>query len=407
MAITRMVVLLTVPHKFFCLDTNSRGLAFERMEKNSLSRFACKLINKKEHYPWSGQLELTYRCNLNCVHCYCRGSEDKSKELTTDEWKNTLDKIQQEGCIWLTFTGGDPLVRDDFLEIYSYAKNKGFIITLFTNGYSLTKEIINYLAKLPPFSIEITLNGITQESYESITQIRDSFLRVIKNIKLLSKSGIKIILKSNCLKQNKHEIAKIKKWTEELLGKPAEKKYRFKYDPMIYPRLDGDKTPCNHRLFFEELVELKKQDTDIWEEYQKGLHSDFPNLERDGGFLYNCNSWMQQFFINPYGRLKFCIFSDKFSVDLKTTPFKESFYRWPSQILNERFKTNSKCQDCSLRPVCYYCPARAYLETGNEELPVPYYCQLAEETGKEMALKTRAGKKTGISLERNRDGSQS
>lgn len=355
------------------------------MKKNSLSRFARKLINKKEHYPWSGQLELTHRCSLSCIHCYCAGSEDKDKELSTDEWKKILDIIHKEGCLWLTFTGGDPLARDDFLEIYAYAKSKGFIITLFTNGDSLTQEIINYLTKLPPFSIEITLNGITQESYESITRVRDSFPRVIKNIELLSQSKIKLILKSNCLKQNKYEIAQIKGWAEELLGKPADSKYRFKYDPMIYPRLDGDKSPCNYRLSFAELVKLKKQDPDIWEEYQKGLHSDVPDFKRDRSFLYCCDSWMEQFFINPYGRLKFCIFSDKFSIDLKTTPFKEGFYRWPEQILNERFKTNSKCRDCALKPICYHCPARAYLETRDEEAPVPYYCQLAEETAKEIA----------------------
>ncbi len=354
------------------------------MKKNSLSRFAHKLVNKKEHYPWSGQIDLTYRCNLKCIHCYCEGSEDKGRELTTVEWKKVLDIIHQEGCIWLTFSGGDPLVRGDFLELYSYAKSKGFIVTLFTNSYSITEEIINYLAKIPPLSIEITLNGITKKTYESITQIRDSFPRVIRNIKLLSKSKIKLILKSNCLKQNKNEIANIKEWTEELLGKPAAKKYRFKYDPMIYPRLDGDKAPCNHRLSFEELAELRKQDPDIWEEYQKGLHTDFPDLKQERNLLYRCNSWMQQFFINPYGRLKFCIFSDKFSVDLKTTPFKEGFYRWPSQILNERFNTGSKCRDCALRPVCYHCPARAYLETGNEEEPVAYYCQLAKKMAKQM-----------------------
>lgn len=369
------------------------------MEKNSLGRFIHKLNSKKEHYPWSGQLEFTYRCNLNCVHCYCKSSEDR--ELTAEEWKKILDTLQQEGCLWLTFTGGDPLVRGDFLEIYSYAKSKGFIITLFTNGYSLSKEIVNYLAKYPPFSIEITLNGITQESYELITQVSGSFFRVIKNIKLLSKNNTKLILKSNCLKQNKNEIAKIKRWTEELLGKPADNKYRFKYDPMIYPRVNGDKAPCNHRLSFEELVELRKQDPDIWGEYQKGLHSDFPDLKQERSLLYHCNSWMQQFFINPYGRLKFCMFSDQFSIDLKTTPFKEGFYRWPTQILNERFKTDSKCKDCSWRPICYHCPARAYLETGDEEAPVLYYCQLAEETAKKMMVKAKAGKRMKIYPERS------
>lgn len=350
------------------------------MKKSSLDYFTNKLVSKKEHYPWSGQLELTHRCSLNCIHCYCKGSEDK--ELTTAEWKKILDVIQKEGCIWLTFTGGDPLIREDFLELYSYAKSKGFIITLFTNGYSLTKEIINYLAEFPPLSVEITLNGITKETYEAITQVRDSFSTVIKNIKLLLKSKVKLILKSNCLKQNKDEIAGIKGWAEKLLGSPGQNKYRFKYDPMIYPRVDGDKTPCLYRLSFEELVELRKQDPDIWKEYQKGLHAGFPDFNRERSFIYRCDSWMQQFFINPYGRLKFCVFSDKFSIDLKTTAFKQGFYRWPAQILNQQFKTNSKCRDCALRPICYHCPARAYLETGDEEAPVPYYCQLAEETAK-------------------------
>lgn len=354
------------------------------MKDISVGRFYGKLHNKKVDFPFSGQLELTYRCQLNCIHCYCNGLEDKSRELTTSEWQKILDIIQQEGCLWLNFTGGDPLIRDDFLEIYSYAKQKGFIVTLFTNGQAITEEIVAHLLKSPPFSIEVTLNGITPETYESITQIPGSFSQVINNIKKLAEKKIRLILKTNCLKQNKGELSRIKAFTEELLGRSAEKKYRFKYDPMIYPRLNRDKTPCNWRLSFEELEALRKQDADIWEEYQKGLHSDFPDSQRDKNFLYRCNSWMGQFFINPYGRLKFCEFSDKFSIDLKTTPFKEGFYQWPAQILNARFKTNSKCRDCGLRPICYYCPARAYLETGNEEAPVEYYCRLAEETARQM-----------------------
>ena len=355
------------------------------MEKNSFARFARKLAGKRDHYPLSCQIELTYRCSLNCVHCYCKGSEDKNRELTTEEWKKIIDTLQEEGCIWLTFTGGDPLVRDDFLELYAYAKKKGFLITLFTSGHCLTKKHIDHLVKMPPCSMEITLNGITQETYEKIALVKDSFPRVIRNIKSLAKSKVKLILKFNCLKQNKDEIGSVKKWAEDLLGRRTDKKYRFKYGPMIFPRLNGDKTPCDYRLSFEELVELRKQDPDIWKEYQKEMHSDFPDLKRDRGFLYRCDSWMQQCFIDPCGRLKFCMWSDKFSVDLRTTAFKEGFHRVFPQLLNERFKTDSKCRECGLRPVCYHCPARAYLETGNEEAPVPYYCRLAEETAKGMA----------------------
>jgi radical SAM protein with 4Fe4S-binding SPASM domain len=153
---------------------------------------------------------------------------------------------------------------------------------------------------------------------------------------------------------------------------------------MIYPRLNRDKKPCNYRLSFEELVELRRQDPDIWKEYQRGLHSDFPDLNRDKSFLYRCTVWFSQFFIDPYGRLKFCGFSDKFSVDLKKTSFKEGFYKVFPQLLNERFKTDSKCQSCSLRSICCHCPARAYLETGDEEAPVPYYCELAKAVAGQM-----------------------
>ena len=352
------------------------------MKEISSEHFYGRLHNKKEYYPWSGQIELTYRCNLNCIHCYCEGLEKKDKELNTHQWKEILSEIYKEGCVYLTFTGGEPLIREDFLDLYSYAKEKGFIISLFTNGQGFTEEIIDYLAKSTPYSIEITLNGITKDTYEAITQIEDSYLKVIKTVKRLKEKRLPLILKANCLKQNKHEVAKIKVFTEKLLGKPSENKHYFRYGTMIYPRLNGDKTPCDHRLSFEELLEVKRQDPDIWQEFQKGLHSDFPDFKRDRTFLYRCNSWMTQFFINPYGRLKFCQFTEKFSVDLKTTSFKEGFYKVFPKVLKEQFKTDSKCRDCGLRPICYHCPARAYLETGDEETPVEYYCTLARETAK-------------------------
>ncbi len=354
------------------------------MRKLQIGYFFNRLESKKRHFPLNGHIELTYRCNLNCVHCYCKGSEDKGRELPAKEWKKILDALEVEGCLNLCFTGGEPLVREDFLEIYSYARSKGFIITLFTNGQTVTPKVIDYLVKSPPFSIEITLNGITERTYESITQIPGSFLKVMNTINVLKEKNIPLILKSNCLKQNKEEIGNIKAFTERVFDRSPGNKYRFKYDPMIYPRYSRDKIPCNYRLSFTELLETKRQDPDIWKEFQEDLDCKFPRLKRNKNFLYLCNAWQQEFYINPYGRLKFCGLSDKFSVDLKTTPFKEGFYRVFPRLLNARFKTGSKCKNCNLRPICYHCPARAYLETGDEEAPVPYFCELAKATAKEI-----------------------
>lgn len=356
------------------------------MKEIASANFYSRLHNKKELYPLNGQIELTYRCNLNCIHCYCKGWEERGEELNAFQWKKILNDIKKQGCMRLVFTGGEPLMKEDFLELYSYAKKNCFMITIFTNGQLLSGKVLDYLAKSPPSCIEITLNGITKETYESITQVEGSFSRVMENIKRVKEKRLPLILKSNCLKQNKDELSKIKAFADELLGK-KKGRYHFKYDPMIYPRLNQDKAPANFRLSFEELLELKRQDADIRQEYQKGINADFPNLKRNKDFLYRCSSWRQNFFINPFGRLKFCGLSEKFSVNLKTSAFKTGFYKRFPLVLREKFKTDSKCQDCRLRLICYHCPARAYLETGNEEAPVPYYCQLAQATAKLMRRK--------------------
>ncbi len=365
------------------------------MQERRLGPFYQRLRIKKGQFPLSGTIELTYNCSLNCIHCYCKNSaipqkyrKTSNQELTTQDWKKILNEIKKEGCLWVTFTGGDPLIRDDFLELYSFAKEKGFLVTIFTNAQLFSKEIFDYLIKSPPLSIEVTLNGITKDTYEKISRVGGSFSKAIKNIKFLAESKIPLIVKTNCLKQNKDELGSIKQWTEQLWGGPSKNRYHFKYDPMIYPRLNGDIAPTNFRLNFSELKEARRQDPQIWEEYQRRLKSDFPDLSRNKDFLYRCNIWKKYFFINPYGKLKFCMFSEKFSVDLKETPFKEGFYRVFPGILKEKFKTESKCRLCSLRPLCYNCPARAFLETGDEESPVTYYCDLAKAT---LAERKRLG----------------
>ena len=352
----------------------------EKTYAELMSESPVSLNNRR---PERGLFELTYRCNLDCIHCYCKGSQELEKELTTEEIKDILDQIQREGCLEITLTGGEPLIREDFLEIYSLAKEKGFIISIFTNGLLFTKKIIEYLVKSPPFSIEITLNGISEDVYEGVTQAKGSFKNITSVLKELTDKELPLILKSNCLKENKNEISKIKTFADELLGK-SNKRWRFKYDPMLYPCLNGDKTPTDFRLSPEELLEVKMSDPEIWEEYEKSLYCRFPDLGRDKDFLYRCNGWLTQFFINPYGRLKFCQFSEKFGVDLRKQSFAEGFYNVFPQLLKDRFKTNSKCRDCTLRPICYHCPARAYLETGDEEAPVEYYCKLAKGLERQM-----------------------
>lgn len=342
------------------------------------ARLYSGLRKKKECRPLSGLLELTYRCNLDCLHCYCKGLECRKRELGFARWRKILDELKEAGCLFLALSGGDPLVRPDFLEIYEYAKRNGFIVSIFTNGLGINAKIIRQLKKSPPHSVEITLNGITKNTYEGITRVNGTFDKVKANILALTAAKLNVVIKTNSLKQNNHEIAKIKKWAEDLLGGRKNQRLYFKYDLLIFPRLDRRIDPLNSRLSFQELREAQREDRDLWKEYRRGIEHDAPDFNRDNRYLYHCNSWKERFFINPYGRMKFCEFSDKFSAPFQAGGFNKWFYGLSRQILAQRFITDSACRSCNLRPACYYCPARAYLETGNEEGPVSYYCEFAK-----------------------------
>ena len=118
--------------------------------------------------PVVGTFDITSRCNLKCIHCYINGT-CSGNELTYQEICDILDQIADEGCLWLVITGGEPLMRPDFMDIYRYAKNKGIFVTLFTNGTLITPEIADFLAEFPPFAIEISLYGMSSISYEKVT----------------------------------------------------------------------------------------------------------------------------------------------------------------------------------------------------------------------------------------------
>ncbi len=161
------------------------------MEQLSYGAFSADVHQRQagERVPLQVSIEVTRRCPLECLHCYNNlpmGDMDaKRREMTKEEHFRVLDELVEMGCFWILYTGGEIFARKDFLEIYTYAKKKGFLITLFTNGTIINEQIADYLKEWPPFAIEITLYGRTRETYEALTAIPGSYDRCLRGIKLL------------------------------------------------------------------------------------------------------------------------------------------------------------------------------------------------------------------------------
>ena len=151
-------------------------------------------------YPLGGTIELTERCNMRCLHCYINQpvhqQAARASELTTIQAVDILDQAADAGCLFLTITGGEPLLRPDFAGIYKHARQRGMLVTLFTNGTLLTPAIADLLADWRLQSVEITLYGATRETYEKVTQIPGSYTRCLKGIELLLERSLPLSLKS-------------------------------------------------------------------------------------------------------------------------------------------------------------------------------------------------------------------
>lgn len=328
--------------------------------------------------PSVAQFELTFKCALHCRHCYsdCYNKPPLIKrELDTKQIKTVIDKLYSLGILWLCFTGGDPLERKDFLEIYSYARNKGFIVTVFTNAYSMTKEIADFLEKNPPFVVEITINAVSKYTYEKITGVHDSFRKTISGLDLIQKRNIPLKVKTMALNLNYGQIPEIKKFLNS-------RNIEFRPSALVHARLDGDTSPCEVRLTpeqvagFDELMGAKPPGQ------IKGTKTKFKRRKRRNNRVFPCAVGSSDGInLDPYGRMYACCCLRKPSIDF----LRSSRDKIKTTLLNEfpkfqsmSFKTRSKCSTCWLFDECWGCPGKKFLETGSLEAPLEYFCLVAE-----------------------------
>lgn len=326
--------------------------------------------------PVEGGLEITRRCNLFCQHCYVCQDPRKS-EMSTQEIYSILDTIAAHGCLWLLITGGEPLLREDFYDIYLYAKRKGFLITLFTNGTLLTQKRVNFFKKYPPCSIEISLYGATKATYEQITGVKGSFQRCLEGIYRLKKQKLSMQLKTLALNSNKHELKKI-----EMFAKKLGLRFRVGYN--IEPRLNGDKGPFKQRISEEDIVKFifeDKRRLKAWIDYVKRCG----NAAKNENFLYSCGGGISSFFINAYGEMGLCL-SGPVSGNLRNESFGHIWYEKIKQLRETRLASSHRCQGCVFYALCELCPARAYRETGDQQGFVEYLCKVTHLQVKSFGL---------------------
>jgi radical SAM protein with 4Fe4S-binding SPASM domain len=338
-------------------------------DREFLARFRDKAA--RERIPLSGSFELTWRCNLRCAHCYVRGSADgrTAPELGTARVLSLIDEVARAGCLNLLFTGGEPLLRDDFPEIHEHAASRGILTTVFTNGTLIAEGIADRLAEVPPQAVEITILGAGASTHDHLTGVAGSFDRAFRGIRLLRDRGVRVNLKTVLMTPNRRELGAMRRLALDL-GVP------FRFDAELFPRLsDGDPAPLALRVPPEEAVREEMAEAARLAQW-RAYHEDRKGLP-DGGFVYGCGAGLTSFNLDPYGGLSPCLMTRHARFDVLERGFAACWSGDVAAFRARKAGKSSPCHACGIRTVCSACPAVSYLETGDEQGKSDYLCALA------------------------------
>jgi radical SAM protein with 4Fe4S-binding SPASM domain len=318
--------------------------------------------------PLSCVFELTYRCNLSCVHCYI--VRRKKRELETDVILKILKELKNQGCLFLTFSGGEIFLRRDFFKIARYAKKLNFAIRLFTNGTLIDRKIADKIKNLKPLSVEISCYGF-KETHEKITRQKKSFSKTIKAVKLLKNRGIKVFVKSVLLKQNVHEIWELKNF----VIKKLKAEWRgIGGGLLIAPCDNGSRRPLKYRISDDRLRVYIRQELEASITAGMKYNLDHSHMKEKlcGAGFSNCN-------VTPYGELNPCVQIRIKQNDLKNIGFSKIWHENEqlNKLRNLCLSDRKDCLGCEFADYCFVCPGIALIEAGSLVSKLPESCRLA------------------------------
>jgi radical SAM protein with 4Fe4S-binding SPASM domain len=349
--------------------------------------------------PWL-DIELTERCNNNCVHCCInRPAADRAaqrRELSASQLDDVFKQAAKLGCLTVRLTGGEPLLRADFPEIYLAARRKGLRVKLLTNGCLLTPALARLFAAVPPLEkIELTAYGHDRRSYEAATRMPGSFAQFKRGLSLLSKYQVPHAVKGVLFQNTLKDKARFESWVTRRTGeKPA-------ITMMLDLRHRRDSRTRNSVIQCLRLSPVQAAATACADPLFREQMKVFPTryMGAQGKRLFTCSAGTSVC-LDAYGRLQPCLLLRKreLTYDLNKGSLRDALTNFFPRVLSVEAKYHGyfdRCARCGLKGFCHQCPARSYIEHGALDKPVEYLCAVAHQQAWPLHLNTRSPSRPG------------
>ena len=344
-----------------------------------------------ERHPINGTFELTLRCNLRCKMCMFRHADSENSrllagELTAQQWADMAQQAADAGTVSLLLTGGEPMIREDFIQAYEGIYQKGFLLTLYTNATLVTPKILETLRKMPPHRIGVTLYGACNADYEKICGCKDGFDRAMDGLAKLRTLPSAMEVRMTLIQDNYHQADAIEKLIKERFGLPVT------HTSFVYKSVRGG---CMHpeecRMTPEQMVNL------TYDRAMQELRAKIPEEMRpflkvkvteestcpegkEHASLMGCSAGMDSYTITWDGKLQGCQMLDAFCVDTREIGFQKAWEQYPATVRIP--EPEEECRNCEFAADCQVCPAVAMAETGTLQGISPYICEFTKLTRK-------------------------
>ena len=332
--------------------------------------------------PLGVHLDVTYRCNERCIHCYL--DHDDHGELTTTEITGILDQLAEAGTFFLTLSGGEVLMRRDFFEILKHARDLLFNVRIKTNGVMIGEAEARRMRELGVEQIQISIYSHRAEVHDSITKLPGSLRRSLEAVRFLAGQGLKVAIANVLMTANVGDHEAVRALAREL-------GVTYTLDPTITPKIDGDTSILKLRIPGREL------DAVFHNEALVGNLDEFcappPAVTDDVLEGYPCSAGHTAAYITPYGDVFPCVQFPLPSGNLRQERFIDIWKNSPelNEVRSIRAKDLPVCSTCNHVGSCTRCPGLAYME-GSMRGPSTADCQKSfHRTGIPSANMLRRG----------------
>jgi radical SAM protein with 4Fe4S-binding SPASM domain len=332
-----------------------------------MSALVAEMVAKalKLNIPLNVHLDLTYRCNERCVHCYL--DHNDHGEMTTGEIKDLLDQMADAGVFYLTISGGEIMMRRDFFEILEHARKRTFSIKLKTNGILIRKKEADRIKDLGVESVQISIYSHVPEVHDAITKLPGSLRQSIEAIRRLRAHGIHVIMANVLMVHNAADYSGVRALAAELDA-------QFIMDPTITPMMDGDRSILKLNVDEAALREVFRNEALVGNVEEFCAPPQGPDEEALD--MMPCSAGHTACYVSPYGDVYPCVQFPLPSGNVRHMKFVDIWRDSPQlkEVRSITLRDMPSCSKCAHGATCTRCPGLAFLE-GNMRGPSSQDCE--------------------------------